>query len=262
MGTHLVHGRVEGDRLVCPLHDWSFDTGGGCHLGGRGGTGPLEAYRTRPWTVAERFGLVFLHPGAPDEATPPLPAPAAPADYAWTTGTPVDLATDWRAMMVNGFDLLHLSAVHHRELVAPPELREEEGALRLSYLSRVSGGGWPDRLMRWVAKDRIRVRQRCHGPVIVVESDLGRTRTAAVLGLLPREGGVRAFGAFGALKGGPLTPIRRLFARFLFLAFLKKDFAVVEGMRLKVEGVEDAGVRAVSAYLGSLPALAPVSGPS
>jgi nitrite reductase/ring-hydroxylating ferredoxin subunit len=255
MGTHLGHGRVEGDRLVCPLHHWTLGRDGVCR---DGGAGEKPAYRARSWPVAERFGLVFLHPG---DDPPPLPAPEAPQDFAWTTGTPVELDTDWRAMMVNGFDLLHLRAVHHRELVEPAELRPEDGTLRLAYTSRVRGGGWPDRLMRWIARDRIRVRQRCHGPVIVVESDLGRTRTAAVLGLLPRGpggAGVRAFGAFGALRGGwggPLLPLRRLLSRFLFLAFLKKDFAVVEGMRLRVEGVEDPGVQAISAYLGSLPPL-------
>jgi hypothetical protein len=211
--------------------------------------------------VAERFGLVFLYPGfggPGDGEPPPLPAPAAPEEYAWTTGAPVTLATDWRAMMIHGFDLLHLRAVHHRTVVEVPELGERDGALRLAYVSRVArGGGISDWLMKRLSGDRIRVRQSCHGSIVVVESEVGRRRTAAVLGLTARDGRVAAFGAFGAGRRGALAGLRLLLTRWLFTAFLRRDFAVVEGIRLAVDGVDDPGVRALCAYLRGLPELAP-----
>ncbi len=245
MGAHLGHGEVRGEELRCPLHHWRIDVAGACR-----GPGATADHRARTWPVVERFGLVFIHPGGDP---PPPPAPADPGAYAWITGRPVSLATSWQAMMVNGFDLLHLGAVHHRRLVEPPSFTLREAGLELVYTSRVVGGGLADRAMRWLSGDRIRVRQTCYGPVVVVETDLGHTKTAAVLGLTSEGDRVRAFGAFGALRGHPLHALHLLLARWLFLAFLRKDFAVVEGMCLKLEGVEDEGVRAIAAFLASLP---------
>lgn len=250
MGTHLRRGRVVGEALRCPLHHWTIDPRGRCR-----GPGTDGRKRSRPWPVAELYGLVFLHPATAEGGEVP-PLPEAPAGYAWTTGRPVTLATDWRAMMVHGFDLLHLRAVHHRVVVEVPELGERDGALRLRYVSRVDrGGGLADWAMKRLSGNRIRVRQSCHGSIVVVESEVGRRRTAAVLGLTQHDGRVRAFGAFGVPRGGVLAPFRLLLTRSLFTAFLRRDFAVVEGIRLAVDGVEDPGVRAVAAYLRSLPAL-------
>ena len=249
MGTHLRHGQVIGEQLRCPLHHWRLDREGRC----RGSEGHEKA-RSRVWPVAEQFGLIFLYPG--DGAPPPLPAPAAPADYAWTTGRPVELDTDWRAMMVHGFDLLHLRAVHHREVVEMPELGEREGAARLSYVSRVSGGGLSDRLMKFFSGNRIRVRQSCHGATMVVESEVGRERTAALLGLTVRGGKVRAFGAFGTRRDGALVGLKLLFTRYLFTAFLRRDFAVIEGVKLAIDGSDDPGVRTIASFLRGLPELA------
>ena len=257
MGAHLRHGQVIGERLRCPLHHWSLDRDGGCRAP-HAGPGSI-GQRGRPWPVEERFGLVFLYPGDPLSSPPPqLPAPEAAERYAWTTGRPVALATDWHSMMVNGFDLTHLRSVHHRSLLEEPELIRRERTLELRYVSRVTpGGGLADWVMKKGSGDHIRVRQVCHGPIIAVESDLsggkGGKRTAAVLGLLPEGDRVRAFGAFGTQRRGPLAPVELFLARWLFLAFLRKDFAVVEGMRLRLEGVDDEGVQAIAAFLRSLP---------
>jgi aminopyrrolnitrin oxygenase len=249
MGTHLRHGEVVGERLVCPLHRWKIDCAGAC-----AGPGGAENVRATTWPVSERFGLVFVHAGS--GSPPPVPAPEAPDEYAWTTGRPIVLDTAWHAMMVNSFDLLHFRAVHRREFVEEPEFtRLPDGALRLRYVSRVTGSAMGDRAMKWLAKDRIRVQQTCRGPTMVVETDLGRTRTVAVLGLLPEGSRVRAFGAFGVLRGGPLLGLRRAVARWLFMEFLARDFAVVEGMRLSTQRATDRGVTVAAEYLASLPEL-------
>jgi nitrite reductase/ring-hydroxylating ferredoxin subunit len=249
MGAHLRAATVVGERLRCPLHHWTLGGDGDCR-----GPGAGEVHRSRPWPIAERYGLVFLYPAGGPAEPPPLPGPASPGDWAWTTGRPVFLATDWHSMMVNGFDLLHLRSVHHRELVEPHELTRLGGGLRLRYVSRVtSDGGYADRVMKRVSGDRIRVSQVCYGPTMVVESDLGRTRSVAVLGLTTEDGGVRAFGAFATPRGGLTERLRLALSRWLFTAFLRRDFAVVEGMRLKLEGVDDPGVRALGAFLRSLP---------
>ena len=232
MGAHLKHGTVMGDCIRCPLHGWLVGSEG--------------------WQIAERFGLVFLHLGA--KPSGPVPSPDDADAFIWTTGRPVTLQTDWHNMIANSFDMPHLLSVHHRQLVEPLQIeRDSPRRVNLRYVSRVTGRRPSDRLMKWLSRDRIRVRMSCFGTVLLAETDLGFTSTAAVMGLLQNTSrGLRAFGAFG-VKPGPFASVRLWLARVLFTAFLRRDFRVVEGMKLRTTNVRDPGMRAVLDFLQRLP---------
>jgi len=248
MGAHLAGAKVVGNGLRCALHHFTLDRSGHCH--DRKG---MCQGKARPWPVAEYHGLVLVFCGDGEPSV--SPTTCLPDGYTWITAPPVFLETDWRAMMVNAFDLSHMQVVHRRMIVGEPDLfRTEAGALRLCYESRVTpGGGLSDRLMRWLSDDRIRVRQTCFGTTIVVESHVGRHRTAAVMGLVQEGGRVLARGAFGVPRGVSMRWLRLRLARWLFTAFLRRDFRVVRNMRLTLDDVTDTGVRAVADYLDSLP---------
>jgi phenylpropionate dioxygenase-like ring-hydroxylating dioxygenase large terminal subunit len=248
MGAHLGGGRVSGDRIVCPLHRFNLDRSGQC----RDLEGRAEA-ATRCWPVTESLGLILVFLG--DHSPPPPPTDSAPDGYSWITARPVPMETDWQAMIVNSFDLLHMQSVHRRELIGEPEIRRtSSGALQLQYESRVvPGGQLSDRAMRWLSSDRIRVRLTCHGPTMLVESDVGSHCYVAFFGLLKHGQVTRAYGAFGVPTGMPASWLRLRIARWLFSAFLKRDFDVVRRMRMTLDGVSDRGVRAMAAYLASLP---------
>jgi hypothetical protein len=194
---------------------------------------------------------VFLHLGEP--ASGPAPLPENADDCVWITGKPVELQTHWHNFVVNSFDLQHLQAVHHRQVLdLPPRIERDSRSVIWNYVSRVIGDSPSDRMMKWLAGDRIRVKMRCFGTIIAVEVDLRFTRTAAVLGLLPRDGSVCAFGAFG-IRPGPFRHLRLWLTRTLFLAFLRRDMRIIEGMRLRAGEARDPGVRAVIDFLRSLP---------
>ncbi len=245
MGAHLRHGDVVGEQLRCALHHYRFERGGTAL---KAGCPPAQV-----WAVAERFGLVFVNVG--DEEPDNPPCPDGHEQFAWTTCAPVTVDADWRNMIINGFDMPHLAAVHHRELVDPPAIQRSATRMEIRYTSRVTGTGASDRAMKWISGDRIRVRQRCYGTVSTVETDLGRTQTAAVVAVLPVRDKVRAFGAFG-VRPGPLTGLRLAITRWLFTAFLERDFDVVRDMAMRTD-VEDPGVREIATFLASLPAVAP-----
>jgi phenylpropionate dioxygenase-like ring-hydroxylating dioxygenase large terminal subunit len=249
MGAHLRNGRVVDGRLRCPLHHWVID-----RLGNVGGKGACPAQRVRTWPVAERFGLVFLFAGA----GPPPDLPRTELEgYAWITGDPTVLETDWRAMVVNGFDLHHMLTVHQRALTEPTRFsRTDAGALRMEYATRVlPGGGFSSWVVKQVARNHIRVSQTCYGATIVLESDLGRVKSCAVFGFINEGARARAYTAFGTLRRGLLWWLRLRITRWCFATFLRKDYKAIEGMSLTVDGVEDLGVRHISAYLQSLPDL-------
>lgn len=244
MGAHLRHGAVSGERLRCALHGHLIDSAGVVH-------GNVACPNARTWPVAERFGLVFAYFG--DGAPAPLPAPDDADDFGWATTQPVPLEADWRSMATNAFDMPHLCTVHHRQLLQPAQAGLEPGRAWLRYESRVSGTSPSDRLMKLLSRDHIRVRMSCFGTVVLAETDLGFTRTAAVLGMLPTQHGLRAYGAFG-IPPGFAMPLRLWITRYLFTAFLRRDFKVVEGMVLRMDE-RDPGLRVLAGYLRSLPGI-------
>lgn len=249
MGTHLRYGKVVGEQLQCPMHHWRVDGDGFAE--GREGCASSRAF-----AVSEAHGLVFVYLGGVPRA--PAPAPENADRYTWLSGGPLTIATSWHHLMVSGFDMQHLLAVHHRRLIEPAEATWlDDGRLRLRYVSEVRGGTLPDRVMSRLGRTGIEVIMTCSGPIFVVESRMGKLHTCSILGLLTRQEGVAAFGSFGVEGKGLVARLRARVARWLYLSFLKKDFAIIEGMRLKTHA-DDVGVASMSRFLASLPEVSDV----
>jgi hypothetical protein len=104
--------------------------------------------------------------------------------------------------------------------------------------------------MKWLSGNRVQARLQCHGPLVTVDTDLGFTRTAALIGMLPTEQGTRLFCAFG-IRRGPLGALRLALTRWLFTAFLRRDLHLVAGMRLRTD-VDDAILQQFFDYLRTL----------
>lgn len=260
MGTHLRHGRVVGDVVVCPMHHWKIAASGDVHTADGRHCGEIQT-----WLVEERCGLVYVWLGSPDPDQPstpgPLPVPDDVDDFRWRSGGPVEVDNPWHALIVSAYDMDHLAAVHNRKLVSGPEIETlDDGRLRLSYVSLVDGGGLVDRVMARLGRDGISVKMTCAGPNFVVETTMGGRRTCAILGLLPvgpdDETGVprsvHAYGSFGVTGDRWMKALQLRIASWLFLGFLRKDFAIIEDIRLRTQ-VRDAGVRAMCAFLAGLP---------
>jgi phenylpropionate dioxygenase-like ring-hydroxylating dioxygenase large terminal subunit len=237
MGAHLGAGRVRGEHLECGLHCWRI---------GVDGSVLAQPRRTRAWTVRERAGLVMLEFGGER----PLPS-SGESDFIWANTPAIDVKAHWHALTANAFDMPHLTTVHHRELLEPPKVSFEAGRhFEMHYVTRVRGSAPSDRMMKWLSGNRIQARMQCHGPMVVVETDLGFTRTAAMIGMLPTEQGTRLFGAFG-IRPGPFGALRVRITRWLFAAFLRRDLGFVEGMKLRTD-VDDAILQKFFDYLRTL----------
>lgn len=262
MGAHLQHSRVAGNDLLCGLH--------ACRITPEAEPTPANTsiqagcrLAARSWPCREYCGLVWLHP--PAEQPPPPPFAEAEAAHHWQTAGPERIAADWRAMICNGYDLGHMVAVHQREVVGEPVFDTlPDHTLKMTYRTRVlPRGGLSSWLMQKLSGGCIDLVHTCAGTAIRVESRVGPFRTTGIFALYPQDlldtppeaRQTLAFAAVGIPRGARFGRVQLWLARRLYLAFLKKDFVVVERMRLKLAGITDPGVCAISAYQATLPAM-------
>jgi nitrite reductase/ring-hydroxylating ferredoxin subunit len=233
MGTHLGFGDVVGDALRCPLHHWQWGGDGAC----RDVPGAAPAgLRQRAFPVAEVQGSIFLFNGP----VPRYPPPEIGDEESFVTlaGAPVRLRCSWVAVASNGFDMQHMQTVHGRALRGDPMLqRLDPWRLRMRLESRVTGRGFEDRAVQWLARDHVRLTVTCSGgTVVAVESDLGRVRSGLLLCLRPvLEGGGEAVEVTPvfAVPPGRLAGLRVRAARALFSGFIRKDVAFMDDMQFQ-----------------------------
>lgn len=234
MGAHLGGGCVVGERLQCPLHHWEWSPDGAC-AGIPGPGRPPAAARQPGYPVAERLGGIWVWMGGGAPGPVPGFETFADADLLYAHGRAVRLRCAWYAPAANGFDEQHLNTVHGRALRERPQVDvPEPHRFRMRYLSRVTGQGLADSIMKRLSGDHIRVEINCWGgTTVTVESDLGRTRSALLLAMIPVGDEVEVTPVFTARRGGvPGVDRMRLgVARFLFTRFIEKDVGVMQGMR-------------------------------
>lgn len=65
-GMRLSRGKVEGGRLVCPYHGWSYCPAGGIRSPGT----PSLRLAARPFETAERHGLIWVRDAGGEDAFP------------------------------------------------------------------------------------------------------------------------------------------------------------------------------------------------
>lgn len=113
MGASLANGRVDGDRLVCPFHAWSFDAAGQCvdvpYL--PADKIPARA-RLRAHEVREHVGLVWVWhgPEGPTHELPELPEYGHPAFG--LRSKVQDFEMHPLLLLENGCDAQHFKVVH------------------------------------------------------------------------------------------------------------------------------------------------------
>lgn len=254
LGANLGNGDVIGERLRCPLHHREYDGHGRCVTS----TAVVDAERrVTSYPVVERFGAVFAF-NAPVALFEP-PALADGLEVRVGLGRSVPLACPWYAAVANGFDLDHLSVVHKRELITPPEVeRLDEYRFRLRYVARVAGDGLADRIMRRLSADSVRATVTCWGgSIVIVESGVGRRRAALVLCLAPSEDSVEVLPIFCVPRTrlGALDAAGAWLARYLYTSFLERDVRVLDRMRFRpnLSMPEDEALGECLSFLGSLP---------
>lgn len=237
MGASLSAGSVAGEGIRCAMHDRIYLPDADDR---RNRTSCL---RQRAYPVTEKNGSVFVFAG--DFATIACPEVAdGDRDAVVVLGRRYAVTTSWAALICNAFDIEHMQSVHNRAMKAPPDVTMSRQMLELRYVSRVTGAGLSDRIMKALSDDTIRVTIRCWGgSILTVHSRVGRMVNHLMLCVTPTRNGAIVT-PFIAVPSGTVpgtAAIRAYVSRWLFLTFLRQDLRVLEHMRLNLANATRAG---------------------
>jgi nitrite reductase/ring-hydroxylating ferredoxin subunit len=243
LGAPLSNGFVQGERLVCPLHGWEYDTEGVCTKIPAADTIPNFA-RQCSYPVEKCGGHVFFF-NRPS-ARFPLPFFDGISPDQLLPATPFELIAEvpWYFVGANGFDIQHFRMAHDRTLIGQPEVSSPSPfARRVVAIFEVSGNSIQDRLTRCIAGPRVTMDVTVWGGTLIfVQAKFARTTSYGIFNVLPVDaqrtrGRVivwikRSETALGRLLFDPLNAIIR---RQFIQRFLRSDLPRVAGLRYQPE---------------------------
>ena len=123
LGAHLGHGgRVEGDLLLCPFHNWGFDRRGFCRNIPYARVMPPQLRReaalmSLPVVEANRMIWAWYHPaGVPPMWEVEVVPEANAADWVAHPGYSFEIRTIAQEIAENSVDLQHIRYVHGQDI--------------------------------------------------------------------------------------------------------------------------------------------------
>jgi len=175
VGANLARGKVMGESLQCPLHQWCYDANGACVQIPNTRAIPARARQPALQTL-EAYGLIFgYYGGAPKTGFPRFEDEHNPL---WSRAAVVDVAAPYTTLIANSYDGQHFAAVHDRDLLEPPQItRAGIDHIAIHYRANVAGERISDRFMRALGIDQVDVTIHCWGGSVL--QDVPQRRTEA-----------------------------------------------------------------------------------
>lgn len=238
MGADLSRGRVAGERLQCPLHEWEYSSSGMCEHIPAAATVPGRA-RQMSLICREQYGMVFGFLGG----TPTFEYPLFEhSDHdLYSAPYMMDFETPYQVLAANSFDSQHFSTVHHRKLLEPPTLKSfSPHHLSVDFRAQVEGEQLNDRLLRRVGVDVVELSAHCWGGNNILAYN-ARTNARILFTILPvtdKKTRVYILNVMPS-KTAPRLPrlLRRLILSFMHrmtIAFLKSDIVVMRDLQFRL----------------------------
>jgi phenylpropionate dioxygenase-like ring-hydroxylating dioxygenase large terminal subunit/putative sterol carrier protein len=132
VGAHLGGGRVQGECLRCPFHDWAFDAAGRCvDIPYSTKIPPRAAVRT--WPLREQNGVILVY-HCPLGAPPRWEPPVLPEEQeGWMPGRTIrwEIRSHPQEIGENTVDCTHLMPVHHAHSAEVREVEQQDHFMRV-----------------------------------------------------------------------------------------------------------------------------------
>ena len=262
LGADLGCGRIVGDSIQCPFHNWQYAADGRC-IAIPGATRiPLFA-RQPCYPVDERHGYVFFFNGT--EALFPLPFFFGVDPGEFVASRPFRYVADcsWYMNSAHAFDTQHFLAVHDRELVGPPETDcPAPFARRNRYRAKVLGKTRLDRWLQALAGDMVNISITVWGGTFVlVTGDFDRAQSRFLIATRPLDEGTTLCEGivFGPRGRHPVArafePVALRIRRFFTYGYLLDETRRLRGTRYNPAslGPPDRDMIAFFQWVAALP---------
>ena len=238
MGADLARGRVVGERLQCPLHEWEYGLEGVCEHIPASATVPTRA-RQISLTCKEQYGMVFGFLGG--QPTFDIPLFENSDNEMYSVPYTMDFDTPYQVLAANSFDSQHFITVHHRRLLEAPTLSSfSPHHFGVDFRARVEGGHFHDHLLRRVGVDIVELSAHCWGGNNILAYN-ARTNARILFTILPVTDKKTRVYILNVMpkKTAPNLPLpfRRLMLgvmHTLTIAFLKSDIVVMRDLQFKL----------------------------
>ena len=120
MGADLGNGKVVGEALQCPLHNWCFESDGRCSSIPVSRKIPPFA-KQNSYPTAIRNGHVYFFNGREPEYALPFFEDFEESDLTAAKPFIEHLSCPWYMVGANAVDVQHFSIAHSRRMQKPPE---------------------------------------------------------------------------------------------------------------------------------------------
>jgi nitrite reductase/ring-hydroxylating ferredoxin subunit len=243
MGADLGCGKVVGESIQCPFHNWKYGADGVCNHIPNANQIPAFA-RQASYPAVERHGYIFFFNGP----VPLFPLPfffdAHPEDV--VAGKLFSYTSDcnWFVNAAHGFDTQHFDAVHDRRLIAPPQVDcPHPFARRNRYRAEVLGRTTLDKFLKTFAGRSVEITiTNWGGTFVVISGDFSHARSRFIIATRPIENGHTLCEGivFGPRSGNPLTqllvqPVMLALRRLFTHGYLKDEANHLLGTRYNPE---------------------------
>jgi len=238
MGADLSRGKVSGERLQCPLHEWEYASSGLCEHIPAAADVPARA-RQMSLICKEQYGMVFGFLGGAPTFDYPL---FEESDHdLYSAPYMMDFDTPYQVLAANSFDSQHFSTVHHRKLLEPPTLNSfSQHHLSVDFRAQVEGGQFNDRLLRAIGVDVVELSAHCWGGNNILAYN-ARTNARILFTILPVTDKRTRVYILNVMPSKTVPwlprPLRRVILSFMHqmtIAFLKSDIVVMRDLQFKL----------------------------
>lgn len=186
LGADLGRGRVVGDAIQCPFHNWEFGSDGRCARIPAAEEIPQFA-RQACFPVEERAGNVYFFHGPRPLFPLPFFDDCRPQDFVRAAPFRAVIDCPWYMIGANAVDVQHFLAAHDRRLNGEPVVEyPAEFAHRTTSTFVVDGDCLSDRLLRRFAGEEVTMQMTDWGGTLMfVRATFRRTRSYGMLASLP-----------------------------------------------------------------------------
>ena len=239
MKASLTRARVSGQHLVCPMHNWAFDSQGKCvSIPGASKHDLPQFACLKTFTVAEWRGHVFIHTDPNHKGELPFFENENLSEYKSAQVRELNGTNHWSLSAGNAFDLAHFEFVHYRKPTAPPQLMQtSQTSLRLKLSYDILGKSLADRFLikRFGEKATLDYTVH-HGNMILAKTQIGKFENRMMILIHPAEVGFKAW--LFVLEKPSRSPIKKLkheLAAYFSYQFFANECQELEGISFETE---------------------------